>query len=296
MTAGAGRPTSAMPDRLAALLARPRIAFARRALDRYLAVGGGTLAGGLAYALLFGLLTLLLAAGSIAALALDDAARRAAVVEAFATLLPPLAPYVADVLAAVASGAIGLSLSALFGLTLGGVRFYLTLENCLALLFHDQPKRSPWATLGRALLVPPLLAFAIGGLLLAGGPLDALLGVLELPEPLSPLLALALDAGPLLIAIVALAAAYRYVPSVRPPTRATWLVSGVVALALGLLGGLYGLLSPWLLGNLAIYGAPLAVVLGIIYLQLVATAILLGGALLAERTTARGVGLPSGPK
>lgn len=285
-----------MPDPIARLLARPWPAFLGRALRRYFGVGGGALAGGLAYALLFGLLTLLLGAASIAAFALDDPARRAAVVEAFARLLPPLAPYVGDVLGAVASGAIGLSLSAFVGLSAGGVRFYLTLEGCLALLFRDHPRRSPWATLGRALLVPPLLALAIGTLFLAGAPLDALRGLLALPVPFDPLLALLFDAGPLLIAVTALVAVYRWVPSVRPPLRPLLLVAAGVALALAALGALYGWLSPWLLGNLAVYGAPLAVLLGIIYLQLVATAILLGGALLAEWVTAGGVGLPSEPE
>jgi len=249
----------------------------RRTVERYLRVGGGSLAGGLAYAMLFSLFTLLLAAAALVGLLLSDAARRAETVSQLSTLLPPLAPYVESALGGLASGVVGLSIGSALGLVIGGVRLYLSLEGSLAQVFHESPRRSPWSTARRSIAVPPLLALTFSALLVLAEPLARGAGALG-----APLLSLLALIAPLLLTSGALLLIYRLVPA-RPPARcATLRVSLVVALALALLGRLWSLLTPLLLGNVALYGPPLAVILGLVYLQLVATAILLGGSALAE--------------
>jgi uncharacterized BrkB/YihY/UPF0761 family membrane protein len=88
--------------------------------------------------------------------------------------------------------------------------------------------------------------------------------------------------APLLIAWAALYLIYRLVPASRPSARNSALVALVAALAIGLLGRLWSLITPLLIGNVALYGPPLAVILGLVYLQLVATILLLAGSALAE--------------
>jgi uncharacterized BrkB/YihY/UPF0761 family membrane protein len=251
--------------------------LARRIIERYLKVGGGALTGGLAYALLFSLFTILLAAAAIAGLLLSEPARRDAVVDSLSTLLPPLAPYVSAALVGLASGAVGLSVGSVVGLVLGGVRLYLSLEDAIGRLFHEQPRRSPWATARRAVAVPPLLALAFSALLLISGPIERASALVPslFAVPVSLL-------APLLIAWAALYLIYRLVPASRPSARNSALVALVAALAIGLLGRLWSLITPLLIGNVALYGPPLAVILGLVYLQLVATILLLAGSALAE--------------
>ena len=268
-------------SRLARLRARVRpfveSGLARRTIDRYLRVGGGSLAGGLAYAMLFSLFTLLLAAAAIVGLLLTDTGRRAEAVATLSALLPPVAPYVESALGGLASGVVGLSVGSLIGLTLGGVRLYLSLEGSLAQIFHESPRRSVWATARRAVAVPPLLVLAFSALLILAEPLAR-----SADRVAAPLLELASLVAPLLLTSGALLLIYRLVPASPPTRRAALRVALIVALALALLGRLWSLIAPLLLGNVALYGAPLAVILGLVYLQLVASAILLGGAALAE--------------
>jgi uncharacterized BrkB/YihY/UPF0761 family membrane protein len=264
------------PHRLARRLTH-RETLTRRTLERYLRVGGGSLAGGLAYAMLFSLFTLLLAAAALVGLFLADAGRRAEAVSTLSALLPPLAPYVESALGGLASGVVGLSIGSVIGLALGGVRLYLSLEGSLAQVFHESPRRSPWATARRAIAVPPLLALSFSALLVLVEPLARAGGAIA-----SPLVTLVTLLAPLLLTGAALLLIYRVVPASPPSRRASIRVSLAVALALALLGRLWSALTPLLLGNVALYGPPLAVILGLVYLQLVASAILIGGAALAE--------------
>lgn len=254
-----------------------RESLTRRTIERYLRVGGGSLAGGLAYAMLFSLFTLLLAAAALASVLLADPLRRESAAATLSTLLPPLAPYVSSALSGLASGAVGLSIGSLLGLILGGVRLYLSLEGSLAQVFHESPRRSPFATARRAIAVPPLLALSFSALLVLIEPLARGADALA-----APLLSLATLLAPLLLTTLALVLIYRLAPASPPSRRAAVRVSLTVAFALALVGRLWSTLTPLLLGNVALYGPPLAVILGLVYLQLVASAILLGGAALAE--------------
>jgi uncharacterized BrkB/YihY/UPF0761 family membrane protein len=264
------------PRPLARRLTR-RETLTRRTIERYLHVGGGSLAGGLAYAMLFSLFTILLAVAALAGVLLVDPLRRESAVATLSTLLPPLAPYVSSALSGLASGAVGLSIGSIVGLILGGVRLYLSLEGSLAQVFHESPRRSPWATARRAIAVPPLLALSFSALLVLIEPLAR--GADTLVAPLFSLVSIV---APLVLTGAALLLIYRLAPASPPSRRSSLRVSFVVALVLALVGRLWSTLTPLLLGNVALYGPPLAVILGLVYLQLVASAILLGGAALAE--------------
>jgi membrane protein len=206
-------------------------------------------------------------------------------VRSVAELLPPLSGVVDEIVVGLSQASPSLSLIGLVLAAWGTSRLFASLEAALALIDSDAPRRSLVRRAARrlgsivvlagivliALVVLPTLAIVIevsgsGG---AAHPiLDALLAVV------APALA-----G------LALAAIYRLVPPVRPTWRAIAVPAVVGALALVVLTRLFVFLAPRVFGANLVYGTLGAILVGLTWLDLAYSVVLLGAAWVRERST-----------
>jgi membrane protein len=273
--------------RLAAVLGWGPVASIRGVLDRYGAAGGSLLAGGLAYSALFAIVPLAALMAGIVGLVVDDAARRAAVVNAIADVLPPLRDVVRLVLeeAAGAAGAI----SILGGVTLvwGASRFAVSFEDAMGRIFGGVQRRGFMRRNAAALVaVVGLIGVAFLGAVLAG-----LASFLDAAEGRGgPVVGffggtvLALVPSVLTVATVALV--YRLVPVGAPRWVALLPPAIVVALVLTVLTRVFVFIAPRLVGAAATIGALATAFAALAWLSLSFQAILLGAAWVRERNQA----------
>ena len=267
------------------VLGYPRVALARRVLDRFHAADGGLLAAGVAYNTVLAFIPIGLLATGFAGIVLMDPASRADVAHAIGALLPPLAEVVDDMFAGLSEASPSLSLIGLVLAAWGTSRLFASLEAALALIDSAAPRRSLIRRTARrlgsivvlagivlaAIVVMPTLAIAIeiSGTSGSWRPvLDALLAVV------APALA-----G------LALAAIYRLIPPVRPTWRAILVPAIVGAVALVVLTRLFVFLAPRVFGANLVYGTLGAILVGLTWLDLVYTVVLLGAAWVRERST-----------
>ena len=267
------------------LLGYPRVALARRVLDRFHAADGGLLAAGVAYNTVLAFVPIGLLATGFAGIVLMDPASRADVVHAIGALLPPLAQVVDDMFAGLSEASPSLSLIGLVLAAWGTSRLFASLEAALALIDSAAPRRSLIRRTARRL-----------------GSIVVLAGIVLAAIVLMPTLAIAIEISgtsgswrPILDALLAvvapalaglaLAAIYRLIPPVRPTWRAILMPAVVGAVALVVLTRLFVFLAPRVFGANLVYGTLGAILVGLTWLDLVYTVVLLGAAWVRERST-----------
>ncbi len=279
-------------DRVAAFfdrtLALGPVRRLKTVLDDYDAAGGGLLAAGLAFSSLLAILPAMLLTLGMAGIAIDDPALRTRLVEFLAERLPPLREFLETSLEEVARGGVSFSIVGIVGLAWGSSRFFASLDDAISRIFHEEPRRH---VVRRALLgllsvavlvgsvVVILLAWSLTERLEASGRYPAGVGaIIRLGS-----LLLASPAAGTILAMVAIGALYRLVPTARTSWRAILPPAIAVGLALALLTGMFAFIAPRLIGTLRIYGAFVAVFAAMIWLSIVAQAILFGAAWLHRR-------------
>jgi len=264
----------------------PRVATARRVMDRFAAVDGALLAAGIAYNAVLALIPIGLLASGLAGLLLTDPASRVDLIRSIAAYVPPLAGVVDEIVAGLARASPSLSILGLVLAAWGTSRLFASLESAVARLDEGAPRRSlarrtAWR-LGSiavisggfvaALVVAPALAIAVEIV----GEGSGLRAVLDL------LLALL----PPLVGAVALAAVYLLVPSVRPSWRALLVPAATGAIVLVIVTRVFVFVAPRIFGANLVYGTLGAILVGLTWLQLVFTIVLIGAAWVRERSTA----------
>lgn len=264
----------------------PRVATARRVMDRFAAVDGALLAAGIAYNAVLALIPIGLLASGLAGLLLTDPASRVDLIRSIATYVPPLAGVIDEIVAGLARASPSLSILGLVLAAWGTSRLFASLESAVARLDEGAPRRSlarrtAWR-LGSiavisggfvaALVVAPALAIAVEIV----GEGSGLRAVLDL------LLALL----PPLVGAVALAAVYRLVPSVRPSWRALLVPAATGAIVLVVVTRVFIFVAPRIFGANLVYGTLGAILIGLTWLRLVFTIVLIGAAWVLERSTA----------
>lgn len=268
----------------APVIGRPSVIRARRVLERFGAVDGGLLAAGIAYNAAFALLPLALLIAAIAGFIVTDPDSQRRFVEAVVSFAPPLAGVVDEIVRGMANASTSVSVIGLVLAIWGTSRLFASLESGVAQVFAGAPRRSFLsrtlrrigsvivlaALVAAALIVVPGLSVA-GDVVRASGPLEG------------TLLTVGLLVAALAIAALALAALYRFVP----PVAARWSAVGrpaiIVSVALLVITRAFTLLAPRLFGANAVYGTLGTIFLGLAWLNLVFSAILLGAAWVAER-------------
>jgi membrane protein len=274
-------------DRLLAavtpLIGSPRVVTARRVLDRFSAVDGGLLAAGIAYNAVLALIPLGLLASGLAGVLLTDPNSRADVIGAMAALFPPLGGVVDEIVGGLSRASPSLSLVGLLLAGWGTTRLFASLESGVVQLGAAGVRRGLVRRTARrigsivvvavillaALIVAPALAIAV-----------EMAGSVGLDRPLLDALFALL---PPVLAGVALAAVYRLIPVTRPTWRAISMPAVAGAVALVLATRVFVYLTPRIFGTNVVYGTLGAILVGLTWLDIVFTVILIGAAWVDER-------------
>lgn len=260
-------------------------------LDDYDAAGGGLLAAGLAFSSLFAILPAMLLTLGMAGIAIDDPVLRARLVAFLAERLPPLREFLETSLAEVARGGVSFSIVAIVGLAWGSSRFFASLDDAISRIFRDEPRRHVVRRTLLGLLSVAVLVGSVVALLLAWSLTERLEASGRYPAGVGAIiglgtLLLASPAAGTILAMAGIGAIYRLVPTARASWRAILPPAIAVGLALALFTGLFAFIAPRLIGTLQIYGAFVAVFAAMIWLSVVAQAILIGAAWLRRRVMA----------
>lgn len=174
------------------------------------------------------------------------------------------------------------------GLAWGSSRFYQSLDGAVARIFEERTRR-PWVALGfRGLASVGLLTGALVGATCLGFVAQNL-GTTT-PGLHWALGAAAATLGSGLGAVVIFAAAMAIIYRVVPLTAPSWRAVGAPAIAVGTIQAVFTLVfagvAPRIVGSLEVYGAFVAVFAAMLWLSVLAQAILIGAAWVHRRDVA----------
>jgi membrane protein len=295
VTGDAGAPgvrarADALAGRLGALVARvkalPGVETAYRAFVRYNEAGGGVLARGLAFAILFALMPAILLVSSLAAILLGDPSIREAILAALARQFPPLAPILSASVSSAVAVAPTTSILSLVILLWSASGMVRALDVAIGLVFREQAiPRSPLRTVGLVLSIGGglLVVTVLAVLATFSGPVGELVGI-GISTRFAAL-------GGLFAVVLS---AYHFLPRARPAWRVSAVPAVAASLGLGVLSAGFGVLSPVLVGSVQVFGALAVVFLGIVWLGFSTDVFLFGAAWTAVRAedaaAARGPG------
>ena len=258
-------------------------------LDRYALAGGGLLAGGLAFAALFAIVPALLLVAGVAGVVIQDPEARGRVVNTIAGVMPPVRELADTVLAEADRAAAPVSLIGLAALLWGASRFVVAFQDAMARIMGGTRRRS----LLRSNLAALLAVILLVGAILASTIVAGVLAFLEAGQSVGIVavlglgLSLALGLLPIVVAIGAVAIAYRVVPLPGPSWRSLALPALVVGLVLTLLARTFIFLAPRLIGAVALLGTLASLFAALAWLALSFQALLIGAAWTAEREADR---------
>jgi membrane protein len=256
----------------------PRVAKGRAVLQAYEAAGGGLLAGGLAYAGLFAVLSAILFVIGVTGFFVQDSERLAAIVGEIGRRLPPLEGLVRTGLSRVSETAATFSIVGLAGLGWGASRFYSALDIAFARVFQAPSARGFAAQTERGLAVVGLLiAVIIASVVLASVAsfVDTTVGQ---GSAVAFVWQLATRGLGLVLQFVAIAAVFRYVPPYRPSWRALAPPAIAVALILSAFTNAFVLLQARLVGSLELFSGFAFVLATMIWLSVGFQVLLMGAA------------------
>ena len=223
-------------------------------------------------------------ASGLAGFFLRDPGSQADVIAAVVAFAPPLAGVIDEIVGGLSEASASLSIIGLVLAAWGTSRLFAALESGVAQMFAGTPRRSlvrrtAWR-LGSILVMAGILLAA-----LIGAPALAIVGdVASMTGSLGQVVGTLLVLLPIALSGLSIAAVYRFIPPARPTWRAIVLPAGVVALALVGLTRLFVFLTPRLFGANFVYGTLGAIFVGLAWLNLVFTVILLGAAWVRERS------------
>lgn len=262
----------------------PRVAIARRVLARFNAADGGLLAAGVAYNVVLALIPIGIVASGFAGLVLNDPASRAEMVRTISAFLPPLSGVVDEIVGGLSRASPSLSILGLVLAAWGTSRLFAGLESALAQIDAGGPRRSLARRTARRLGSIAVLAGIVLVTLIAT-PVLALAVEMSGTGPTRPILELFLAVLPPVLGGLALAAVYRLIPLPRPTWRAITPPAVLGAVALVILTRVFVFVAPRLFGANLVYGTLGAILVGLTWLDLVFSVVLLGAAWVRERAT-----------
>jgi membrane protein len=253
-------------------------------LDRFNAVDGGLLAAGVAYNAVLALIPLALLASGLAGFLLRNPTSQADAVAAVVAFAPPLAGVIDEILGGLSDASTSVSLIGLILAGWGTSRLFAALESGIAQMFAGTPRRglvqrTAWR-IGSIVVMAAILLAA-----LIGAPVLAIVGdVVSISGPLAQVYGGLLVLLPIVVSGLSIAAIYRFIPPTRPTWRAIGLPAAAGSFALFGLTRLFVFLTPRLFGANFVYGTLGAILVGLAWLDLVFTVILVGAAWVRERT------------
>jgi membrane protein len=285
------RPTgrSSPRDRLLAaatlLIGLPRVAAARRVLDRFGAADGGLLAAGIAYNAILALIPLGLLATGLAGIVLTDAASRADLIRSIASIVPPFAGVVDEIVGGLSKASPSLSVVGLALAAWGTSRLFASLESGIAQMDLGSPRRSLIRRTARRIGSIVVLGGVLLAAVLAAPLLSVAVELTGASGAARPVFDILLATIPPLLGGVALALVYRLVPVSRPSWSAIATPAVAGAIALVILTRVFVFVTPRIFGANLVYGTLGAILVSLAWLDLVFTIVLIGSAWVRERTT-----------
>ena len=260
------------------------MALARRVLDRFAAVDGGLLAAGVAYNAVLALIPIGLLATGFAGVLLSDAASRADLVRTIAAFLPPLAGVVDEIVAGLSRASPSVSIIGLVLAAWGTSRLFASLEDAIARMDSAAPRRSLIRRTARRLGSIAILVAIVIAMLLAAPVLAIAVEMSEADGTVRPILDALLALVPPFLGGIALATIYRVMPPRRPTWGAIGLPAVVGAIALVVITRIFIFVAPRVFGANLVYGTLGAILVGLTWLDLVFSVVLLGAAWVRERS------------
>lgn len=283
-----GRTPPAWVERLEAIalpiFGSRRVVRARAVLDRYNAAGGGLLAAGIAFNTVFALVPLALFAGGVIGFFVTDPEDIARITSILTDWAPPLAGILDEVVAGLTTSSPTLSLLGLAGMIWGATRLFASLEEGIAAMYSGVPRRSVVVRTVRRLasifVVAAIVIGAFAATSVASFAAEFLPSGQSVP---SLVLNLGLLAVAILFSAIAIGMIYGLLPPLRPDRSALVVPTILVGTGLVLLTRLLAVVAPRVLGANFVYGTLGAIFVGLGWLGVTYSLILVGAAWVRER-------------
>lgn len=275
---------------LARFIEQPRVVAIRTVLDTYGRAAGGLLANGLAFAALFAAIpTTLLVLGLAGWFAAGDPTIQLRVVNALSTALPPLAEVIRSSVVLIADGAALTSVVGAIGVVWTVSQLFAAVDTAFARIFFDEPERDVFRRTLRGFVVVGLLAATVVGAIASLGLLAAIDTVSGREGSLARVILEVLGSPPVLAvaASIVVIVGYRTLPPRPPSWRALVIPAVIVGVILVILGQVFTLLVPWLVGVADLAGSLASGFVALAWLSLSFQALLLGGAWVRVRDAGR---------
>ena len=266
---------------LARILERPGVVAFRTIFDTYGRAAGGLLANGLAFAALFAAIpTTLLVLGLAGWFAAGDPTIQERVINALSTALPPLAELIRSSVDVIADGAALTTVVGAVGVVWTVSQLFAAVDTAFARIFFDEPERDVFRRTLRGFVVVGLIAATIIGALGTLGLLAALDTATGNEGSLARATLELLGSPPFLGlgACFVVIAAYRTLPPRSPTWHALVIPAVVVGAILVILGQVFTLLVPWLVGVADLAGSLASGFVALAWLSFSFQALLLGAA------------------
>lgn len=261
------------------LLGDRRVIQIRAIIDRFDRAGGGLLAAGIAFNILFALIPLAIFASGLIGFLVSDPTAQEAVAEFLTGLAPPLAAFLDDAIGDLASASASLTILGLVFAGWGVTRVYSSIELGFQAMFTGVKARGLVAKTVRRgifiLVIASIIVVAILASIVASLASD---GLTAWPSAFGLALGLVFLVLPYLLAVLALYFVYLVVPPVRPPRPALVLPSVVSGVLIVLISQVFAVIAPRLIGANVFYGTLGTVFVTLAWLNLISMILLLGAA------------------
>lgn len=275
---------------LARFLEQPSVVAIRTVLDTYGRAAGGLLANGLAFAALFAAIpTTLLVLGLAGWFAAGDSTIEERVINALSAALPPLAELIRTSVDVITDGAALTSVVGAIGVVWTVSQLFAAVDTAFARIFFDEPERDVFRRTLRGFVVVGLIAATVVGAIASLGLLAAIDTLSGREGSLARVTLEVLGSAPVLAvaASIVVSVGYRTLPPRPPSWRALLIPAVIVGVILVILGQVFALLVPWLVGVADLAGSLASGFVALAWLSLSFQALLLGGAWVRVRDAGR---------
>jgi membrane protein len=282
---------------LAKFLDRPRVARVRRVLDIYGRAPGGLLANGLAFSSLFAAIpTALLVLGVGGWVAAGDPAARVRLATALIEAFPPLSDLINEAVGAISQGAALTSIIGVVGVIWTVSQLYGAIDSAFARIFAEEQERDFVQRTARGLAVVLLIAAAIVAFVVLVSAASFIDAIAPTTVPIASVIVAVLRSLPVLlvIAVAVVLAMFRLFPPTKPRWRSALIPAVVVGIVAGLLGQIFSLLVPRVVGVAALAGSLASVFIALAWLSFTFQALLLGAAWVRARDEAADLAAAAG--
>jgi membrane protein len=261
------------------LLGDRRVIRIRAVFDRFGRVGGGLLAAGIAFNVLFAVIPLAIFASGLIGFLVSDPAAQETVADFLTGLAPPLASFLDEAIGDLAGASASLTIIGLVGAAWGATRLYSSVELGVQAMFIGVKSRGIVAkTIRRTVFILVVAAVVVAAIVVSALASSFLRGSEPPSGVVSFVGSIALLALPYVLAVLAILVVYLVVPPVRPPRFAVWPPAFAAGVSIVAITQVFALIAPRLIGTNVFYGTLGTVFVTLAWLNLLSSILLIGAA------------------